>query len=252
MPQHHAPTPASASNGHERKSMRNQLQSFLQNQLDHGQHGKHEDKNDVEDSFLLFYVGQTKMAVYLDELDEIILYDNVVKIPGTPDFLAGVTSSRGKAVPVVDLGVKFGWPARQTTKKTCIFICQLNANDTPFTVGFVIDSVVSLSEIARKKIYNAPSFYAGIDAQYLRDLIEIEGKLVPVIDLLHVVDATGLVNSSSLEILGNTTQQAAPAPAKEAKEAKEHKEPEAKAPSAMPPPDSVDDAAAALGFEIFE
>lgn len=47
-------------------------------------------------------------------------------VPGLPDYFKGIINLRGKVVPVIDVRLKFGQPAREYDDKTCIIIVTIH------------------------------------------------------------------------------------------------------------------------------
>lgn len=52
---------------------------------------------------LTFLVGKEEFALRVDEVEEIIRQQAITRVPGTPEYVSGITSLRGKIIPVVDL-----------------------------------------------------------------------------------------------------------------------------------------------------
>jgi purine-binding chemotaxis protein CheW len=72
--------------------------------------------------FLTFMLGGEMFAIEILNIKEIIEYGNVTAVPMTPEFLRGLINLRGRVEPVIDLAVRFGRKANETTKRTCIVI----------------------------------------------------------------------------------------------------------------------------------
>ena len=62
--------------------------------------------------YLTFALAADEYAISVLRVKEIIKHDTVTRVPGTPAWVRGVVSLRGGAVPVIDLGVKFGMSER--------------------------------------------------------------------------------------------------------------------------------------------
>ena len=51
-------------------------------------------------------------------MNKILDYIKITKVPQTPDFMCGVINLRGSVVPVVDMRLKFGMEKTETTVNT--------------------------------------------------------------------------------------------------------------------------------------
>jgi purine-binding chemotaxis protein CheW len=62
---------------------------------------------------LIFSLEKQQYGLRLDNVREIVRAVAVTPLPGAPPAIAGIISIRGTIVPVFDLRVRFGLPARQ-------------------------------------------------------------------------------------------------------------------------------------------
>ena len=71
-----------------------------------------------QDQFLTYNLAGEESAINILQVREVIEYETLTQVPGTPPSIRGVINLRGNVVPVVDLAVKFGMPARTISKRT--------------------------------------------------------------------------------------------------------------------------------------
>ncbi|MEY4508150.1 MAG: hypothetical protein RLZZ450_272 [Pseudomonadota bacterium] len=139
--------------------------------------------------YLVFVVSGMEMAVALAAVSEILPYERVSELPGTPPFVRGVAHVRGRVIPVVDLAVKLGRKSEPTTKRSCILMLELSlhgahatASDALLTVGIVMDGVATLLDLERSQIRDAPRFGNHIETRYVDGLVPTESGMLPIID----------------------------------------------------------------------
>jgi purine-binding chemotaxis protein CheW len=65
-------------------------------------------------------------------------------LPTYPHFIKGVVNLRGVIVPIVDMRIRFGWTACNTTAFTVVIILNIAGR----TVGMVVDSVSDVLELS--------------------------------------------------------------------------------------------------------
>jgi purine-binding chemotaxis protein CheW len=149
--------------------------------------------------YLTFLLGDEMFAIGILSIREIIEYGFVTDVPMTPPFIRGVINLRGAVVPVVDLAVRFGRPARENSKRTCIVIVEIEATEGSQAMGVVVDAVNEVLEISPGDIEPPPEFGAQIRNDFIKGMGKINGKFVIVLDLNRVlsVDEVAVVATMS-------------------------------------------------------
>ena len=98
--------------------------------------------------YLTFRLAEEEYGLEILKVQEIIKMMDITKVPRTPDFVRGVINLRGKVIPVVDLRLKFGMEAKETTDKTCVIVVQVRRNEATVTMGIIVDEVSEVLDIA--------------------------------------------------------------------------------------------------------
>ncbi len=62
----------------------------------------------ASEQLVVFRLGSEEYAVTIAQVKEIIRYGGATRLPNTPEHLEGIINLRGKVIPVVDLGKRFG------------------------------------------------------------------------------------------------------------------------------------------------
>lgn len=163
--------------------------------------------------YLTFLIGGEMFAISILGIKEIIEYGNLTTVPMMPDFIRGVINLRGAVVPVVDMSARFGRTASEVTRRSCIVIIEVEADDEKQDVGVVVDSVSEVLEILAADIEPAPSFGARIRADFISGMGKVDGQFVIILNADRVLSvdemamlsgANGIEGSSEvLSISGN-------------------------------------------------
>lgn len=149
--------------------------------------------------YLTFRLGAELYAIGILNIKEIMEFGAITTVPMMPAFISGVINVRGAVVPVIDLLARFGKGASQVTKRTCIVILDLEAEGETQSVGVMVDSVSEVVEILASDIEPAPTFGAGIRADFIRGMGKIGGKFVVILDVgrvLSVEEISALAQAS--------------------------------------------------------
>jgi purine-binding chemotaxis protein CheW len=74
--------------------------------------------------FVLFQVAGSEYALAASDVLQMETYSGATRVPGAPEYVAGLIQIRGRVVPVVDLRVRFGMPAAESTLDSRVVVVQ--------------------------------------------------------------------------------------------------------------------------------
>lgn len=143
------------------------------------------------------------LAISIFGFKEVIEYGNLHTVPMLPDFIRGVINLRGAVVPVVDMSARFGRAASEVTRRSCIVIIEVEADEEKQDVGVVVDSVSEVLEIPAADIEPAPSFGARIRADFISGMGKVNDKFVIILNadrVLSVDEMSMLSGTNGMEI----------------------------------------------------
>jgi purine-binding chemotaxis protein CheW len=157
-----------------------------------------EQVQDEEGQYLTFTLGKEMFAIGILNIKEILEYGNLTEVPMMPEFIRGVINLRGAVVPVVDLSARFGGKPSEETKRTCIVIIEVHAEEERQDIGIVVDAVSEVLEIPDSEIEPAPAFGAKIRADFIQGMGKVKGKFVIILDVDKVlsVDELAMVSEA--------------------------------------------------------
>jgi purine-binding chemotaxis protein CheW len=137
--------------------------------------------------YLTFMLSGEAYAIGILAIKEIIEYRGLTEVPMMPSSVRGVINLRGAVVPVVDLQARFGRPAGEITKRTCVVIVEVAASDERQVIGVMVDAVNEVLEIPASEIEPAPAFGARIRSEFIQGMGKVKGKFVILLDADHVL-----------------------------------------------------------------
>lgn len=152
-----------------------------------------------EGQYLTFLIGGEMFAISILGIKEIIEYGNLTTVPMMPEFIRGVINLRGAVVPVVDLSARFGRTVSEVTRRSCIVIIEVEADEEKQDVGVVVDSVSEVLEIPAAEIEPPPSFGARIRADFISGMGKVNGQFVIILNADRVlsVDEMAMLSGAS-------------------------------------------------------
>jgi purine-binding chemotaxis protein CheW len=142
--------------------------------------------------YLTFMLGNDIYAMDIMRIREIIECSNLASIPRMPSFIRGVINLRGAVVPVIDLQARFGKQQIALTRRTCIVIVEVTAQQEGgetehLTVGVMVDAVNEVLEISPADIEPAPSFGSNIPLDFIDGMGKVDGHFVIILDIDRVL-----------------------------------------------------------------
>lgn len=106
-----------------------------------------------------------------------------------PAFIRGVINLRGSVVPVVDLGARFGKPAMQLSRRTCIIIIEIGTDDgDKQDVGVMVDGVSAVVDIPQSEIQEPPAFGANIRVDFISAVGKFNDEFVIILNVDQVLE----------------------------------------------------------------
>ncbi|HZZ85979.1 MAG TPA: chemotaxis protein CheW [Anaeromyxobacteraceae bacterium] len=139
--------------------------------------------------FLAFALAGGQYGVGILKVKEILQYEPITRVPGTPPSVRGVINLRGAVVPVMDLAVKFGLAETPVTKWTCILIVESAFAGEKAVVGVVADAVSEVIELGPGDIEPPPPFGTRVKLEYLLGMGKVERGFVLLLDLDRVLSS---------------------------------------------------------------
>ena len=149
-------------------------------------------------SYLTFRIGPETFAANVENIQNIIEYPIITKVPEMPLFIIGITNLRGQVLPVVDSRIKLSMPATQITSNTCIIVMELIIDDMETKAGILVDEVYEVLEIEEKDIKEPPSLGLKFKAEIITGVFHAGDKFVMLLDIHKVValeEITGIQES---------------------------------------------------------
>ena len=145
---------------------------------------------------LTFTMRGERYALEVGYIREVLAVPKVTYIPQMPEYMSGVINVRGAAVPLLDLGHKFGIGKIDITAATAIIIVEMPA-DSPeeecSRFGVYVDTVEKVISIAPEQIDPPPKIGSRINTSLIKGVGHIEDNFVVILDITAILSEADLV-----------------------------------------------------------
>jgi purine-binding chemotaxis protein CheW len=154
-------------------------------------------KSGEPEHLLTFLVAGEEYAIALGCVEEVVGCGAITRVPAMPAFIRGAMNLRSRALPVIDLAAKLGFPETVVTRWTCLLAVRVPIAGEPTLLGVLVDVVNQLFEIPSAEIEPPPSFGTSVHPEYVRGLLRVEDKLILLLDIERVLSTEELLLASS-------------------------------------------------------
>ncbi len=152
-----------------------------------------EDEDTLNGKFLTFHLAGEDYGIEIRFVTEIIGIQKITEVPDLAECVKGVINLRGKVIPVMDVRLRFGLPARDYDDRTCIVVVEIS--DT--AVGLVVDHVNEVSQIPAGNIEPAPR--TGRESgRYIQGMGKIDNRVKILLDVNRLLFADELQSLGEL------------------------------------------------------
>lgn len=136
------------------------------------------DGAELTTKFLTVKIADQLYAIPCNHVVEILGIQKITYMPHAPEYVKGVTNIRGKIVPLVELGMRFGKDSIVYDDRTCVVITEVE--DT--SVGYIVEEVCSMTDILTDDLSEAPRI-ADSSAKYIKGVAKMEDNIALILDL---------------------------------------------------------------------
>lgn len=142
---------------------------------------------------LTFQLAAEEFAFRISEVEEILTPQQITMVPKAPDYVLGITSVRGKVMPVLDLkkrlSIKDNGGSRRvesTTGKVRKKILTLKGPKG--RIGIMIDRINGVIRIDESDIAEPPAHLSESDLMFVGGVVLYNNRFISVLRLEEAVD----------------------------------------------------------------
>ncbi len=133
--------------------------------------------------FMTFKLGDELFAINVSQVREVLEVPLITKVPTAPDYMRGVVNVRGKAIPVVDLRLRFGLPPGADTVNTRIIVMELELDGEPTVLGGIADSVHEVIELEPGNVNPPPRIAMRWRTEFIQGMGRRGDEFIIILDV---------------------------------------------------------------------
>ncbi|MEA4806347.1 chemotaxis protein CheW [Acetobacterium wieringae] len=137
-----------------------------------------EDDETEEGKYLTFNLDTEAYGLEITYVTEIIGIQKITEVPELPEYVKGIMSLRGQIIPVVDVRLRFGKPARSYDERTCVIVVEI----ADITVGLIVDGVTEVVAIPAEEIVPHPDLDESDSRQFVKGIGKVGTSVKLILD----------------------------------------------------------------------
>ncbi len=132
---------------------------------------------------VVFKLSDEIYAIDIFDVREIVEEKKITKIPNVPEYIDGILDLRGEITTVVNLKKLLNIPEKDGRTKGKIIV--IDADKDVGTVGFIVDTVLSVTEVESIEPLSAIASTSAIslDESYIKGIIKGKERLIILLDV---------------------------------------------------------------------
>ena len=141
------------------------------------------DEDALKNRFLTFHLGKESYGLEIRHVTEIIVLQEITKVPDLPEFIIGVVNLRGNVISVMDMRKRFNLESREYDDRTCIIV--VNIKD--IAIGLLVDTVNEVLNIPEENVDPPPKTHSGIKSSYVMGMGKVDDQVKILLDIEKIL-----------------------------------------------------------------
>lgn len=133
--------------------------------------------------FLVFQLADEHYAFKLSDLNEVLKDQIVTFVPKMPKFIVGITSLRGKIIPVMDLVLRLAIKGEQKEIKRQIAIIK----GTKGPIGMIIDKIIGVRRVEESNIKDPPSHLDDDQIRFIESVVKDGNRFISILNIDEIL-----------------------------------------------------------------
>jgi purine-binding chemotaxis protein CheW len=149
-----------------------------------------------EKQILVFTLASEELGLDISCVREVLRPQKTYPLPKTPHFIEGVIHLRGSIVALIDLRKRLIAKLIEEEANKRIIVCSVNK----FIVGLTVNSLREIITLSKEDVMPTPEVVSmQMEADVILGIARVGERIIPIIDLEHLLTKTEFTELSALE-----------------------------------------------------
>lgn len=134
---------------------------------------------------VIFKLGNEEFGIDINNVKEIVRLPEVVPVPQSPSYVAGICNLRGNVLPVIDTRSRFSMEHVNVTEDSRLLVIEAKG----ISCGLIVDNLREVMRMDSTSIEPPPAITQSVGRQFLSGVVKVnEGKrLILVLKIDEVI-----------------------------------------------------------------
>jgi purine-binding chemotaxis protein CheW len=133
--------------------------------------------------YLTFKLDHELFAIDIAKVHEVLEFQSMTCVPGTPDFVRGVMNLRGNVVPVIDMRLRLGLSMTERSVDTCVVIAEVTVDGESTVLGALVDSVEEVIDLDAGHLAPPPAMAGRTSSKVIHGMGKRGEQFIMILDL---------------------------------------------------------------------
>jgi purine-binding chemotaxis protein CheW len=138
--------------------------------------------------FCTFFVDRRFFGVPVQQVQEVIRYQEMTRVPLVPAVIRGLINLRGQIVVAVDLRRRLGLPERPEGQLPMNVVVRTEDG----AVSLLVDEIGDVLAVNEEDFEQTPATLQGGEQELVRGVYKLEEQLVLLLDTERAVESAGM------------------------------------------------------------
>jgi purine-binding chemotaxis protein CheW len=139
--------------------------------------------NPIFDQYIIFNLGDEEYAIPITIVEEIVKITNLIKVPQSKAYFAGIMDIRGKVVRMIDLAKKLNIKTADDRAHDRAIVIKIGGK----SVGIIVDKVSHVVIFPQSQIDPPPPSVKGISSRYITGVGKKDSRFIILIDIEKIL-----------------------------------------------------------------
>ncbi|MGA2099605.1 MAG: chemotaxis protein CheW [Candidatus Sulfotelmatobacter sp.] len=138
--------------------------------------------------FCTFFLDGHVFGTPVPKVQEVILHQEMTRVPLAPDVVRGLINLRGQIVSAIDLRRRLGLPERPKGQLPMNVVVRTDDG----AVSLLVDEIGDVIEVEEEALERPPETLQGFPREVVSGVYKLSGRLLLALDIDRVVDLSDL------------------------------------------------------------
>lgn len=141
------------------------------------------DEDSQKNRYLTFRLGSESYGIEIRHVTEIIVMQEITRVPDLPESMIGVINLRGHVITVMDMRKRFRLDARPYDDRTCIIVVDIQG----LSIGLVVDTVSEVLYLPEEQVDPPPRTHSGVRIGYILGMGKVDTQVKVLLDIEKIL-----------------------------------------------------------------